>query len=681
MIYRYSINVSCFAPNLNLPIFIHNLAVNMGITGYVRCIRRGYAAVIDCSEITRDLFVYKIEKESFFSGCIMGVSYRVINSEERFTQFTIKGDSNNCNSSGVEINEFSNDIFDVYKLQLSNGIIVKGIYDIEHLIADDINNDKLVALSSFGGYNIICNPKSKLAINNLRSVKGSYRKPFTVMFRDIDSLKRYASPTDAECRELKLPSHPIVIVKRYESSFNLSTNEYHTISAILAYLPIHKRVFDACNTECLIFTSGNIMGKDTVFDRDEGRRFFKRHNISLLYDPWGIDIIENNSISIFADGDRRVILRKSSGDSPYNLPLNYNCANILALGDDTNATLGFGHSNGVVLSHNLGSITNNSDATHFKRTLKYFEESLGVTSKCVVCDTNPYYFTTKFAEFIAINNNLKIILVNHHHAHAAAIMAEHGISDKTLSLSLDCVSYGYKNCFWGGEIILCDFIGFKVIGGIESINIPLCEGSLPNPWIMAISYIDAIYKSSHKYPTQFFSRVGADKIYSVERGLRNEKLTVKYAGVGGLFYAVAALLGICYKNDYEYEAIIKLEQCCCEGVNRRYPINRHDILNIKLLFDGVIFDIENGVDKGVISATFHNTIAYMFSLAVKRAAAKVGVSKVILCGEMFQNKILLALFINILKSDGIEAILPKKLPSNNSALGVGQILIASRIFN
>lgn len=252
----------------------------------------------------------------------------------------------------------------------------------------------------------------------------------------------------------------------------------------------------------------------------------------------------------------------------------------------------------------------------------------------------------------------------HHYANTSDVIADYDIKGKILSLAFNSSKDKGVNES-GGEVLLCANNKHVKLMNLPLIPLPEENFTTLFPWRMVVYYINAIKGLPHYYPQSFIERVGTENINLVENSIVDNKYYCYTRGVDSLFDAVASLIGVCDVSTYPGEAAYMLEHIASKDEKTRYPVNRYNPFDIKLLFSFLISDIDKGVDRSVISAKFHNTFAYMLQLAIDIVRRDIQIDNVLLCGAIFQNKILMSLLIIYLREYNINLYYPSPFSIDN----------------
>ncbi|MGD8352041.1 MAG: carbamoyltransferase HypF, partial [Nitrospirota bacterium] len=289
---------------------------------------------------------------------------------------------------------------------------------------------------------------------------------------------------------------------------------------------------------------------------------------------------------------------------------------------------------------------------------------------------HPGYLSTEWA---LGQEGIKKLGVQHHHAHIASVMAEHGLTGKVIGVAFDGTGYGTDGTIWGGEFLLCDALGFRRAGRLKPVPLPGGERAVREPWRTAISYVrEAAGEDAGKLLARagFVERYGEDRVGTILGLSAMEEFSPLSSGAGRLFDAAAALLGIADENTFEGEAAMALEAAAAEGESGDYPldISFGDTMTVDFSFAimGIIGDMESGVARETIAARFHNTVATAVLRVVQKLSQLSGIGAVALSGGVFQNDYLLSRLEAALGALGFEVYSNEAVPLNDGGISLGQ---------
>lgn len=550
-----------------------------------------------------------------------------------------------------------------------------------------IKEDKILSVKGIGGFHLVCNGKNESVIELLRKRKNRPTKPFAVMMKDIETVKKYCILSVEEELILSSNKRPIVILDKRQGILpnNIAPGN-KTIGVMLPYTPLHYLLFDD-GLDLLIMTSANINGMPIIYKNEEA--------IDKLVEIVDYHLMNNRDIYTSIDdsvvrvilGEERV-LRRGRGYSPTYLKGEgfHEC---VSLGADLKNSFCFCKDETIILSQYVGDLENLETLSRHEKAMDNLRNIYNVKPKLIAYDFHPNFFSAIYAEKL----EGKKIGVYHHHAHIASVLFENGIKDKVIGIAYDGVGYGEDGTLWGGEFLLANCKEFKRVGHLNLVAMPGGDRAAREPKRMAIAYLYKAYKENaenkieelwngEKYSKILFKHTNINKQYieMIEKGINSPQTS----SIGRLFDGVAYLLGFNSKITFEGEAAIYLENIAdCKEVSE-YDfkiglIDRKYVINTDEIFIGIIEDLKALVSKEVISKKFHNTvIKFTVDLCV-RLGEEYGIKKVALSGGVFQNKILLEGIYNSLRKKEFIVYINKQIPCNDGGISLGQMVVANEM--
>ena len=557
----------------------------------------------------------------------------------------------------------------------------KTMTDYEELLrlsAHLLLKGEVIACKGLGGYYLVCDATQESAVEKIRRLKRQKRKPFAVMFRDLDHLKVYAytEPMEEQC--LTSWRRPIVLL-RQRGYLAASVNPgMHTLGCLLPYLPIHYDWFSRTGLPALAMTSVNernlpirTAASDLEAEWNGEVALWLHHNLPIY------NRVEDSILQVC--GGQPCMLRLSRGYVPEPLFVDTQTEGILAFGAEHSGSIALGKGETILTSPYLGDITQRETARFYKETLAHLETLFHFTPTQLVCDADPDYFSSQEAEHRTITQTLPLLRVQHHHAHAAACMAEHGLQEPVIALVMDDQGLGEDGTEWGGEFLHCDRRRSQRLAHFESIPIP--GGEPIEPWRMAVAYLWHYFQEEPEgvpFPTDFVNRIGKERLSRVERTLE-EGTNQCSASAGRLLDAISSLLGICDVATYRNEAAILLEQAALSERNAyAYPLSAEgNEISFRPLFEALLHDIANNVPTSLLAARFHTTLATLLLQKTRLLIRRTKTKQVVLSGTCFQNKLLTETVRKQFQAAGIRLYIPQRIPCNDSGIAVGQLIIAA----
>jgi hydrogenase maturation protein HypF len=499
-------------------------------------------------------------------------------------------------------------------------------------------------------------------------------KPFAVMFRDVEAVRRFARLPAAAEAELTSWRRPVVLLQTEgEATAPSVSMGFPTVGAILPYMPFHYLLFEQLPLPALVFTSGNLSDEPIVIDDGEARSRLGPVTDAVLTYNRRIHNRTDDSVVRFVR-ERRRVLRRSRGFAPAPVIMPFPVDNILATGAELVNCFCLGREDQAIMSQHIGDLKNYETYAFFTESVERMTRLFRVEPSLVACDLHPDYLSTRYAQ----ETGLPLTAVQHHHAHVAAVMAEHGLTEKVIGVSFDGTGLGDDGHIWGGEFLVCDLAGYRRITHLGYVPMPGGDRAVMQPWRMALAYLyHAFGEEMAGLSLPVVEKAGREGFLDpVMTMIRQEINTPLTSSAGRLFDAVAALTGICTTSTFHAEAPMRLEAAATEGEKGVYPWERTGTVDMTPLIRAVVADIRKKVSPALIAARFHNTLIEMITTVTEEIREAAGIGKVVLTGGAFQNSILLAGTEEMLEKKGFEVFRPLEFPVNDGGIALGQLAVA-----
>jgi len=551
-----------------------------------------------------------------------------------------------------------------------------------------LKEGKIMAIKGLGGFLLACNATSEKSVQLLRRRKRRPFKPLAVMVADIDEARKYCRVSEAEEKLLTSPQSPIILLpwKTESKVCRAVAPNLKYLGLMLPYTPMHHLLLKESGLP-LVMTSGNISEEPICKDNDEAVRrlsgiadYFLVHNrdIYARYD---------DSVTIMERGDVQ-LTRRARGYAPYPVNLTFNAKQVLGCGAEEKNTFCLTKDNYAFVSQHIGDMENLETLEHFENTLALYKKLFRIEPEIVACDLHPEYLSTKYAlELASQFSHLKLVPVQHHHAHIVSCMADNKIESPVIGVALDGTGYGSDGRIWGGEFLVADNKGFKRLGHLEYLPLPGGVAAIKRPYRTAIGYLLKLLGGESLSPKlSFLKQIDSVEIELIKRQLKTGLNSPLNSSMGRLFDAVSALIGIRGEIDYEGQAAVELEMAAYEGIGKAgdkgypYSIIESDGVNtvrLKELFSAIVEDLYQGVSKATVSARFHDTIAHMIFDICRLIARNTSINQVALSGGVFQNRLLIRKVVPLLESAGFSVLVHKQVPCNDGGISLGQAVIAN----
>ena len=544
----------------------------------------------------------------------------------------------------------------------------------------------ILAVKGIGGYHLACDAGNEDAVAELRHRKRRGDKPFAVMVPDLGTAHGVADIDDVSARLLSGTQRPIVLVPRRSAAPLADSIAPHNpdLGVMLAYAPLHALLFglpgDEPGPSVLVMTSGNLGGEPICFSDDDAlKRLIHLADGWLMHDR-EILVPCDDSVVRVVDG-MELPIRRSRGYSPLPVALPVSVPPSLAVGGDLKNAFAVADQKYAWLSQHIGDMDDLATLSAFDSAERHLERLTGVGPETIVADSHPGYRSTAWAHRNA--RGRPVHSVQHHHAHIAAVMAEHGLdgAQRVLGFAFDGTGYGPDGAIWGGEMLLADYKGYQRLAQLKYVPLAGGDVSVLRPYRMALSHLwaaglgwDDDLPSVRACPD--------DERRILQHQLETGLGCAPTSSMGRLFDAVASLAGVRQTVAYEAQAAIELE-----GMSRDFDSGTTPyafavdtdqtpaVIDPAPVLAAVVSDVHAGVGPGVIGARFHRAVA---ALVVELAAAVTsGRHTVALSGGVFQNALLLRQVSRALRERGFEVITHRLVPPNDGGLALGQLLVGN----
>ena len=344
---------------------------------------------------------------------------------------------------------------------------------------------------------------------------------------------------------------------------------------------------------------------------------------------------------------------------------------VLALGSDVKNTVCYAYGNTAFVSDVTGDLKEPAAFKRFENIVKSIPRRFKAAPRLIACDLHPEYFSSKYARNYF--SPARVINVQHHHAHICSCMADNGLTGKkVIGIAFDGTGFGSDGTFWGAEFLVCDYSAFERRAHLKPIPLAGGERAILEPWRLLFAWTGDVYKVDRR------------KQEAVKEMINSGYNSPLASSMGRLFDAVGALVLKKYKVSHEAEGAIALEKCVPDAVSfaerpYHFRINKKNnvyVIDPATMFEEIIVDIKNKRPAGIVSYRFHSTGAAMIQKMCLLLRKETGINKSVLSGGVFQNKILMALSIDLLRSEGFEVLIHNKLPCSDAGISLGQAVIA-----
>jgi hydrogenase maturation protein HypF len=556
--------------------------------------------------------------------------------------------------------------------------------------AELLREGAIVAVKGLGGYHLVVDAGNEEAVARLRRRKQREEKPFALMSPTLEAVRGYASVGEHEAQLLSSPQRPIVLVRKRSGGTPIAAGiapGNRSYGAMLAYTPVHHLLFES-GFDALVATSGNVSDEPIAFrDEDALERLAGIADAFLVGEREIHTRVDDSIVRVVSLGDRsetggRVPIRRARGYTPEPVRAPFELPPLLAVGPELKNTVCLTRGSELFLSHHVGDLKNEATRRSFEHAIEHMSKLLEVTPEAIAHDLHPGYLSTRYA---LEQERLPTVAVQHHHAHMAACMCEHGLNEPVVGVVFDGTGYGTDGNVWGGEFLVGDYAGFERAAHLAYFRLPGGDRAVEEPWRAAWSLLwEAYGESFAELDVPVVSGRGVEERRVLARMLRTGLRSPLSSSVGRLFDGVAALLGVRESCRYEAQAAIELEQLVTPGSTGRplpwelsvaegWPWRIDPAPAVRELVQEVR---RRGATAAELSGRFHSTVVDIVAGTCEAIRARTGIERVVLSGGVFQNELLLRGCHGVLERAGFQVYSHRLVPANDGGVALGQAAVA-----
>jgi len=550
-----------------------------------------------------------------------------------------------------------------------------------------LRSGKIVAIKGLGGFHLAVDTLNEQAVRKLRQRKGRDHKPFAMMTDTVEKIKKYAVVSEPARLLLESPQSPIVLLPKKESSAIAASvaDGVNTFGFMLCYTPLHYLLF-AEGLEVLVMTSGNMSDEPLICKSEKAIEKLSPIADAFLMHDREICRQVDDSIVHFID-DEPVLLRRARGYVPAPVLTDESAPlDIFAAGADLKNTFCFAKQNQLICSEHIGDLEDAEVYHHYINSIEYLRRLFEVEPKVVVCDLHPGYLSTQYA---MSKTEAEIIQVQHHWAHIASVLAEHGTSGPVIGLACDGTGYGTDGKIWGCECLIASLDDFERFGHLAYYLLPGADKASKEAIRPALGLLKKTYSGDFKLEKfrWLLERIepDMDKQQIISEQLDKRINTIETSSLGRVFDVVAAMLGLGSYNYFEAQLPMALEAIADGEIEEHYDFELINSagkllqLDLSKMMRQLIDDIRREIENKIISAKFHNTVAAGLLELAKAARKSRKLNMVALTGGVFCNRYLTNRLIKLLKQNDFSVLFNCEVPSNDGGISLGQAAIATRL--
>ena len=531
----------------------------------------------------------------------------------------------------------------------------------------------IVALKGLGGFHIACDATDESAVTALRERKRRPDKPFAVMVADLDDAAERFVLNAHERTELSSSRAPIVLVQDRGTLAPSVAPGHRRQGAMLPSTPLHHLLLREV-ARPLVMTSGNRSDEPICNENAEAlQRLADVADAFLVHDREIVARYDDSVERVWRG--RGLVLRRARSRAPTPLPLAVEVVPTLGTGAELHGAFCLAAGRRAYLSQHIGDLTTEEAMASFGSALDRYERVFGLEPELVAHDLHPDFLSSRFAQELS----LPMVAVQHHHAHVASVMAEHGLDGRVIGVAFDGFGLGTDGTAWGGEFLVCDAAAADRAGHLRTVSLPGGDAAVRHPWRMALAHADDAGVADEALT---LLGVPADQADPVLRQVRLPGAATTTSSVGRLFDAVAALVGLVDVATYEGHPAMLLEQVAEGSATREYgfDVGVEDgtiELDARPIVRAVVRDLLRGRPRGEVAGRFHRTMTAATFEVCRAIRGATGLGRVCLSGGVFNNDLLTSDLVARLETAGFEVFLPRESPVGDGGIALGQVLVAN----
>jgi hydrogenase maturation protein HypF len=547
---------------------------------------------------------------------------------------------------------------------------------------------RIGAVKGLGGYHLACDARSEAAVVELRRRKQRDERPFALMVRDVEAAQALCTVLPGERELLTSARRPIVLLRKRAGApvAEAVAPRNPFLGVMLPYTPVHHLLLGALEGIPLVLTSGNRSDEPIAHeDEDAVRRLAGIADLFLTHNR-PIHVRCDDSVTRLVGG-QELPLRRSRGYAPrpVHLPLECPCP-LLAVGGQFKGVFALGRGRHAFLSHHLGDLDHYQAYRAFVRDISLYQQLFAVEPGRLAHDLHPDYASTRYALERAAEG-IELVPVQHHHAHLASCLAEHGLAEPVIGVTFDGTGYGTDGAVWGGEFLVGDYRQFRRAAHLRYVGMPGGDQAVREPWRMAVAHLADARAECELLKGRLPAAALRAVAQMLERGFR----TPPTSSAGRLFDAVAALAGVRDRVSYEGQGAMELEWLATgvapdgsypfdlAAASEGSPPEETLVVDTRPVIRAAAEDARRGVEAARIGRRFHSTVVEIIAAVCAWLREATGLSAVALSGGVFMNALLTEEVSARLGGAGFRVYRHRLVPPNDGGLSLGQLAVAAAL--
>jgi len=569
------------------------------------------------------------------------------------------------------------------------------VRDAVEFVAERLRRGAIVAVKSVGGFHLACDARNEEAVAALRARKHREDKPFALLAASLAAVHALVQVGPEDERLLTSAARPIVLAERRSGPGAVAVAPsvapgLPELGVMLPSAPLHELLLDDLTRLCggtpcpLVMTSGNVSDDPIAYtDADALGRLRSIADLFLLHDRpirTRTDDSVMRTVTLPA-GRRPVMLRRSRGYVPSSLTLPIAADRpLLACGAEQKSTFCLAAGKRAWVGHHIGDLEHYATLRAFQDGIDHFERLFAVAPERIAHDLHPDYLSTGYALEREATDH---VAVQHHHAHLAACLAEHGATGPAVGAIYDGTGLGTDGTVWGGELLSGGLSDCARDGHLWPVRLPGGTAAVRQPWRMAAAWLQEAFTEERGVPRLLRGAVSDERWGAMRAIAASDELSPVTTSIGRLLDAIGALCGLGAEVSYEGQTAIALEAAAWAATDRvpyALELTGQDgllVLDPRALVRAVALDLESAVEVPALAAGVHDALSRATALALERTARAAGTGTAVLSGGVFQNRWLLQSIAAQLHRAGLRVLTPERLPPGDGGISFGQAAVAA----
>ena len=541
---------------------------------------------------------------------------------------------------------------------------------------------EIVAIRGLGGFHLAVDATDDAAVVRLRGRKAREAKPLAVMVRTVEDARLLGEVGPQEALLLTSRERPVVLLRRRPNSALAPSVApgLGTVGVMTAYTPLHHLLLDLVERP-LVMTSGNLSEEPIATSLDDARRRLAGiADLFLMHDREIVARYDDSVVRMAAGGP--IFLRRARGYAPLPVALPIPVAQpLVAVGPHLKNTFTLAHGTTAYVSQHIGDLENLETLEHFRASQRLFQDLFRIEPEVVVRDLHPGYLSTRVADDLGLQ---RLIAVQHHHAHVAAVAAEHGVTDPVIGVAYDGTGYGDDGAVWGAEIFVADLATYDRRCQLRYAPLPGGDLAARQPWRVALGYLSLDPGAERAFALAFEGEP-AEEVALARRQLERGLNSPRASSMGRLFDAAAAVLGTRRRSFYEGQAAMELEALAGANRGETLPLPVLEAGDGRFQLDPLPLLVALGERRAGgarvedLAAGFHDAVAVATADVAVRLADARAINQVAIGGGVFQNARLTSALVAALEARRLTPLVPRQLSPNDGAISYGQAAAAAQL--